>query len=761
MNAYESAKYYTENLGWVLTHIPKPSKNPGAEGRTGWQKLENAHTTPDHWHDNPTHGIGLLHEHSKTAIIDVDHLEYTRIIFDELGFDYDDLLKDTPRIKGRDGRDKAVFLAPPDHVLKAKKLWWPDKDNKSLVGIFELRGGPVQDVMPPSIHPDTGRPYEWVKHPRDGIRALPDEFLELWLDWDSWKPQLENMCPWKTEKSIPKQKRRSATKPDRGVIAKYNETYRAEDVLQSHGYIKKGRTRMLSPSSSTKAPGIILFDDGRFFSHHSDIFGDGHSHDAFDAFVQLEHRGDVKDAIKAAEKEFGMGIYDPEPIIDTSFLTAKKEPKKKTVSTPDHLLRIPGILQQVVDYYNETAIKPQPQFAVQVALAIGSVSMGRRFCTDYNNYPNLYLICIGLSSSGKEHIKGVIDDILVLANVFDRLHGPSKYSSGSAVFSALIHRPVHITIIDEIGRYLNAVKGDKNSHLTDAQTQMMEVFGRAAGIHVKPQFSELTSTKAQKEELNQTTYILRPSITVIGMSVPGRFYEALSNSEIVDGYLPRYLIVESDIGRQVGIRKARADVSPELIEWIRNCAFAYTGAGNITDPNENHPIFSPDPVIIPISDTAMRTFDEFEAELNKFGNRLDAENLGELTGKTREIAQRVALIVAVSDGMDEVLEEHAQWAIDYVRYYTYQTIDKVRGRVSNNVFEAACKEVCQRIRETGERGMTESELSRKSAVWRGSNERERESILTVLKNDGYISFQTVATKGRNRDAWFYILQHDL
>jgi hypothetical protein len=48
-------------------------------------------------------------------------------------------------------------------------------------------------------------------------------------------------------------------------------------------------------------------------------------------------------------------------------------------TVPEHLLSVPGILQDVVNYYTTTAIKPQPQFAVQAAIAFGSVAMGRRW----------------------------------------------------------------------------------------------------------------------------------------------------------------------------------------------------------------------------------------------------------------------------------------------------------------------------------------------------------------------------------------------
>ena len=45
---------------------------------------------------------------------------------------------------------------------------------------LDLRGDGGQIVVAPSVHPRTGRPYIWVRHPRQGIAAAP-EWLVRWL----------------------------------------------------------------------------------------------------------------------------------------------------------------------------------------------------------------------------------------------------------------------------------------------------------------------------------------------------------------------------------------------------------------------------------------------------------------------------------------------------------------------------------------------------------------------------------------------------
>ncbi len=120
---------------------------------------------------------------------------------------------------------------------------------------------------------------------------------------------------------------------------------------------------------------------------------------------------------------------------------------------PKHLLSIPGKLQHAVDYFSATARMNQPQFAVQTALAIGSVVLGRNYTTDEDNYTALYLICIGESGSGKEHARRVITKVFKEADRFEFV-GPREYTSEAAISGELLYRPRHIAIFDEIGRYL-------------------------------------------------------------------------------------------------------------------------------------------------------------------------------------------------------------------------------------------------------------------------------------------------------------------
>jgi len=401
------------------------------------------------------------------------------------------------------------------------------------------------------------------------------------------------------------------------------------------------------------------------------------------------------------------------------------------LEVPPGLLKIPGILGEVVKFYEITAFKTQPQFAVQAALALGSVAMGRRWVTDQNNYSSLYFMNVGLSSSGKEHARTIIEKILIESDCISLL-GPSKYASGSGVFSEAREHPTHITIIDEFGRLIESIKKSGNSNSADALTQLMEAWGLLGGTMHAPGLSTISLTKKQIEDRGTKT-VHHPAITLLTMTTPNTFYSAISNEYIASGCVPRFLIVESEIGRRPAKRYRPQEISIEIKSWIKRCANAHIGTGNL-DQLEG-PEQAPDPVIIPIEEPAMELFEKLDLELLRFQDALDVYNLAELLGRTKETAQRVALIVAVSCNSFTVKEEHAKWAIEYVRYYAYQTVDKIRTRVSNSDFEAICKQVIHQVKIGKEKGATFSIIKRTCTLYTRSDDKVRASVITVLKQD--------------------------
>jgi len=288
--------------GLVLTPIRPGSKKPrGSAWNTPPVWIDSPELARRHWRQYRSDGVGLIHGPSGTCALDIDDLLRARAAFAVLGLDLDSILARGCRIIGKPDRAKAIYSVDvavgkqlARHVYKADG-----------VTVFELRGGNVQDALPPTTHPDTHLPYAYA-YAESGLTLppVPREVLALFLDWSG---TLERLQPAPRSSALPASPARpTAVASDTSVIDAFNDATTRDAILSRNGYEQKGE-RWLAPNSETGVPGVVPLDGDKVYSHHgADPLADGHAHDAFDLFRLLEHGGDLRNAVKAAADQLGL-----------------------------------------------------------------------------------------------------------------------------------------------------------------------------------------------------------------------------------------------------------------------------------------------------------------------------------------------------------------------------------------------------------------------------------------------------------------------
>ena len=427
-------------------------------------------------------------------------------------------------------------------------------------------------------------------------------------------------------------------------------------------------------------------------------------------------------------------------------------PAKMVCDIPPHLLTIPGKLRLMVDWTNDTAMKPQPVFAVQAALALGSVAMGRKFRTTNDNWTSLFFLNIGVSGAGKEHAKTVIERVLDAAK-FSAMSPASEYTSDSAIDSMLRVHPTHIAIIDEFGYMLKTANAKNNTNGGTARKRLMEVFGRCGGTLQPKAFSTAMLTQAQRDSMGPR-HVQNPALTVLGMTTPTPFYEAVGSGALTDGFLNRLIVVESDLGRQPARFVDAVEIPDDLVRWVRECRIKSGGdLAEIIDAVHSE---KPVPAVLDFSGKARCLFDDLELRCIARMDELELHGMAEMYSRVREIAMRVSLIVAHSTGADVIDVEHAQWAIDYVTFWADRAISRMADNIADSPFAALCNDVANLILAAGCRGLTIADLARKSAKFKGTEGRLRRSVFENLESDRNIrryDTKSASGKGKTREAY--------
>lgn len=96
---------------------------------------------------------------------------------------------------GRPDRCQMAFLVPEEvwPVLRTKKIATAAGEG------FEFRWAGAQSVLPPSQHPVTGRPYEWIVSAQEPMAQIPDAVLITWLEQlNTQQPQALDPEPERT-----------------------------------------------------------------------------------------------------------------------------------------------------------------------------------------------------------------------------------------------------------------------------------------------------------------------------------------------------------------------------------------------------------------------------------------------------------------------------------------------------------------------------------------------------------------------------------
>lgn len=376
------------------------------------------------------------------------------------------------------------------------------------------------------------------------------------------------------------------------------------------------------------------------------------------------------------------------------------------------------------------------------------------------NFSSLYFLSVGESGCGKEYAIRVIPEALNAAKL-SHLIGPSSYSSEGAVFSELENKPAHITVTDEFGAMLANALASANFHKRQALEKLKEVFSRLGSELTAPAYSTMTLTPKQKQD-RQIKPIKRPALTILGMSTPKQFYEALNEQSIEGGFLNRLIIVETNIGMQEGSFDVTQFSTPQtFIDW---CAATRNGPGNLSCV-ELGPHEIPATIDVEISSDARTLFTRYETEAIERARALKNEGLHSLEVRSREKALRLALILAVSENPNTPILQatHAEWAIAYIRHYTAQTVNSVREHMVGSKFARWCALALTVVKAGGERGRTIREIFNYSRPLKELQERELTVVLQNLQSRGDVQFSKLAPKsgrGKERNAWVALERKD-
>lgn len=425
--------------------------------------------------------------------------------------------------------------------------------------------------------------------------------------------------------------------------------------------------------------------------------------------------------------------------VDAPPFPPRKEEKK--IILPIDLLEPTGVIKEIYDYMMKTCRKIQPIYFLNAAISLAATVMGQKYETETGLRTNIYLISIGPTASGKEHGRKCIKDILS-ASELSKYLGGEEIRSGQGLLAAMERCSNSVFQLDEFGLFLQSVQNPSSgAHKAEVMVILMKLFSSANTIFMGSEYAD------QKHK--PRVELQYPSCNLHATTTGREFYAALQSVHVVNGYLNRMLILESEDRNPPKQMPRRRPVPYSVLEWIKAISNGdgYEKEGNLTGLNPATPI------TISNSPEAMELIEAFEERIERLTEKEDPNQLDALWGRALEHVWKLSTVVAGSNLHAEVTKEDMTYAIKFVEHSVSSLCVSVAQRVADSPFQAKVKECLLGIKGAGEKGLTERDLHRHRSFSR-LQMRERKEVLEVLVQSGEIvKYKFGSEGGRKREAW--------
>ena len=209
-----------------------------------------------------------------------------------------------------------------------------------------------------------------------------------------------------------------------------------------------------------------------------------------------------------------------------------KKKEQKPVSQKKVNVKLPepqGTLKQVRDLILENAYVKQPELALSASLALMSTVLNRKF-EFMGNVPNLYLLNVSKSGTGKEMPQKVIKDILFRVN--QSLMGAGDYVSDAALVDSFATQKSRLDVIDEASGLLKSATRGGESYNGKMAEILCELYTSSNSIYMGRRLAD-NSLKGECE---------RPFVTMLMSTTPTGFSESVNQKAIDKGLLGRVLV---------------------------------------------------------------------------------------------------------------------------------------------------------------------------------------------------------------------------
>ncbi len=357
----------------------------------------------------------------------------------------------------------------------------------------------------------------------------------------------------------------------------------------------------------------------------------------------------------------GQGSQAPAPnAVDDGAANTSHENQPPVNSFP------PGLIGEVAQFIYDSAPRPVKEIALAGSIAFLAGITGKAYNISGTGL-NQYVLLLAQTGVGKDIVSDATSKLLKACSSsvpsIMEFKGPGELVSSAGIVRWLSDKSSCIfSVIGEFGKKMREMSSPTaNAHLTGISRTLLQLYSKSG-------HNSIFDPIAYSDSIKNTKPIFSPSLTIFGESVPESFYEALDETLIEDGLLPRFLVFEYR-GKREFLNHGHSLVAPPiaLLSKLIDLSSFCLGAMNRQAAHD-----------VKMSADAAVKFNEFDKWTTNQINCAKTETHRMLWNRAHLKATKLAALFAVGiNYVDPLIDMHAcLWATNLVVQQTTKLIAK-------------------------------------------------------------------------------------
>lgn len=202
----------------------------------------------------------------------------------------------------------------------------------------------------------------------------------------------------------------------------------------------------------------------------------------------------------------------------------------------------PGLLGEIAHFIYNAAPRQVEEVAIAGAIGLLSGICGRSYNVSGTGL-NQYILLLAKTGRGKDAITSGIDKIMhevkKMVPVAGEYIGPEIINSGQALVRYLSTQSnCFVSVLGEFGFTIGKIS---DPHANSADKML---YSNLLSLYSRSGYGQIFKSSIYSKKEDSVAATESPSVTILGESNPTTFYEAVDETMILAGLLPRFLMIE-------------------------------------------------------------------------------------------------------------------------------------------------------------------------------------------------------------------------